>query len=94
MDGCTDDALLAVHEALANAIVHGYPDQPGQVDLDLTETEDGILISVRDYGRGPYGHDDTAGGGFGIGIMLAVADEATISASAECGTDVRLTFHR
>jgi two-component sensor histidine kinase len=94
LDGRTDDALLAVNEAVANAVVHAYPTRPGHVDVDLSETGAGVLITVRDYGRGPYGHDDTAGGGFGFGIMQAVADSARISAPTDGGTEVRLTFDR
>jgi two-component sensor histidine kinase len=92
MDGRTDDVLLAVNEAVANAVMHAYPTQDGRVDLDLSET-DGVVIIVRDYGRGPFGHDDTAGGGFGIGIMRAVADSAHVTAPTDGGTEVRLSFH-
>ena len=43
------NTLLAVREALNNAVRHG---QPGEVRLQLTFSESGISILVRDNGRG------------------------------------------
>lgn len=94
MDGRTDDVLLAVNEAVSNAVRHAYPGGSGTVDLDLSDEDDAVIVVVRDQGRGPHGHDDSAGSGFGIEIMQAVADSASIVARPGGGTEVRLAFRR
>ena len=94
LDGLTDDAILAVNEAVANSVRHAYPTDAGNVELELTEQDDRVTITIRDHGRGPHGHNDTAGRGFGIEIMHAVTDSTTITAPPDGGTEVQLTFHR
>lgn len=77
----TDDVVLAVDEAVANAVRHAYgPDQDrtGPVDLTLW-TEAGCLsIEVVDHGswRAPDPHPPR--GGLGIPLMTTVAESVLI----------------
>ncbi|XVV14140.1 SpoIIE family protein phosphatase [Actinoplanes sp. CA-131856] len=53
-----DAVLLACSEAVANAIEHGYRDDPfGMIDVVATVTEDAVEVRVTDRGtwRGPLG---------------------------------------
>jgi serine/threonine-protein kinase RsbW len=52
--GREDDIELALHEALANAVVHGAKSDPSKiVECDVAcDEEQGILIVVRDPGPG------------------------------------------
>jgi serine/threonine-protein kinase RsbW len=48
---CRDAVLLACSEAVANAIEHGYRDDPfGMIDVSATVTTDAIEVRVSDHG--------------------------------------------
>jgi anti-sigma regulatory factor (Ser/Thr protein kinase) len=79
---------LAIDEAVANVIKHGYggrPDQPITVTLSTVEGPDGrpgIAVDVRDKGRQVdpktiqgRSLDDVRPGGLGVHIIQAVMDE-------------------
>ena len=56
-EGLGDDFVsaidLAIRESVANAVKHGNKfDEDKNVDLTLARTEDGLEITVRDYGPG------------------------------------------
>ena len=53
---CRDAVLLACSEAVANAIEHGYRDDPfGMIDVTATVTAEAVEVRVSDHGvwRGP-----------------------------------------
>ena len=53
------DIQLAVDEACANIITHGYADMdPGSIILDLDVSADKITVSLTDFGRS-FEPDDT-----------------------------------
>jgi anti-sigma regulatory factor (Ser/Thr protein kinase) len=54
VDGKEDAIELALHEALANAVVHGAKEDPSKVVecLVACDEERGIIIIVRDPGTG------------------------------------------
>jgi len=48
---CRDAVLLACSEAVANAIEHGYRDDPfGMIDMVATVTADAVEVRVTDHG--------------------------------------------
>lgn len=77
----TDRAInlaLVVTELVTNAAKHGYPDgKRGLIQVRVTREDAGITrISVRDDGRGPGpGFDFTAGAGFGMRLVKALATQ-------------------
>lgn len=81
------DILVAVSEAAANSIEHGYADGAGTVTVDGTIGEGNVDISVRDQGswRAPVG----AGRGLGYSLMTALMDDVVVE-TGEQGTVVRL----
>jgi anti-sigma regulatory factor (Ser/Thr protein kinase) len=95
-DRTTEDLVLAVSEACANAVLHsGTPD----VEVGWTLLDDRVEIDVRDRGRyrrrvrlpsvdGP--------GGFGIPLMAALVEGLVIEegTSRRPGTLVRLVKRR
>jgi anti-sigma regulatory factor (Ser/Thr protein kinase) len=93
-----EDIVLAVGEALANAVEHAYaaPDGSSEgdvIELYATATPDGSRISVeiRDSGhfieRGPRSDR-----GFGFRIMRSIAREVAIDIGS--GTRVRMLFEQ
>ena len=48
-----NDIKTAVSEAVTNAIVHGYSDKLGDVEMSMSINEEGVLtLTVRDEGKG------------------------------------------
>ncbi len=95
--------VLAVDEALANVIKHGYegrPDQP--IDVTLAPVVDergrrGIAVTVRDRGRQVDPRmirgrdlDDLRPGGLGVHIIRTVMNEYEYSCPAEGGMLLRM----
>ncbi|HWL94298.1 MAG TPA: ATP-binding protein [Phycisphaerae bacterium] len=95
--------ILAIDEALANVIKHGYggqTDQPITITLSSVEADDGrrgIAIEVRDRARQVdpgsicgRNLDDVRPGGLGVHIIRAVMDEAEYSCPEEGGMCLRM----
>ena len=88
------DVLLAVNEALANAVEHAYPGSSGIVDL-LAQHDpvgDALSITVQDYGSWRPPTPTGSMRGRGLLLMRALADDAVVETSSD-GTLVRMTWH-
>ena len=97
-----EDIKTAVSEAVTNAIVHGYPDSIGKVQLKLRICPDGILeLTVKDHGRGIPDIDKArqpmfaTGGeersGMGFTIMESFMDRVKVRSTPGKGTAVTMT---
>jgi anti-sigma regulatory factor (Ser/Thr protein kinase) len=92
------DVLLAVNEALANAVEHAYAGTSGNVDLTASYdvAHDTLTATVEDYGhwRPPNATADPrfSRRGRGLVLMRALAEDTAIE-SSETGTRVSLTWH-
>ncbi len=96
------DVKTAVSEAVTNAIVHGYPDSVGSIDVEA-EIEDNILhIIIRDYGVGinnveevlePFytTKPDDERSGMGFTIMKNFMDEVLVDSKINKGTVIKMT---
>lgn len=95
--------ILAIDEALANVIKHGYDgqeDQPITVRLSPVTASDGrrgIEVQVRDKGRqtdptkiSGRELDDVRPGGLGVHIIQTVMDECDYSCPPEGGMLLRM----
>ena len=83
----TQDILVAVGEALANAIEHAHSPGRGSVLIGATAREGVVEITVRDHGtwREPRGLNR----GLGRSLMAALMDEVDVQ-TGESGTVVTL----
>jgi len=96
--GMTDpplaDVKLAISEALANVVLHGYRDRPEpgriEVDADFTGTELRIVIADRGVGMRP--RIDSPGAGLGLPIIAQVAGGLEIREGDPHGTELHLCF--
>ncbi|HVP10160.1 MAG TPA: ATP-binding protein [Phycisphaerae bacterium] len=95
--------VLAIDEALANVIKHGYggrPDQPITITLSTVKKGDGrrgIAVAVRDKGRQVDPKtirgrdlDDVRPGGLGVHIIQMVMDEYDYSCPPDGGMLLRM----
>jgi serine/threonine-protein kinase RsbW len=84
-----EDLVLAVYEAMANAVEHGYADCPhGPVRLQARRSNGHVLITVSDDGSWRAPTDDRFRGR-GLPLMRLLADDVHIAAGPG-GTVVRL----
>jgi serine/threonine-protein kinase RsbW len=84
-----DDLVLAVYEAMANAVEHGYADCPhGPVRLQARRGSGHVLITVSDKGSWRVPTTDRYRGR-GLPLMRLLTDDVHIAASPS-GTVVRL----
>jgi len=99
----THELTLAIDEALANVIKHGYQsrdDQPIELTLKSVRTPEGtpgLSIVVRDYGRQVdpttiHGRDlnEVRPGGLGVHIIQTVMDEVEYSCPSGGGMQLRM----
>ncbi len=90
-----DDIRLAVTEAVTNAVVHGYREMSGTVDVCAEHADGALSISIRDFGCGMQprslgsGH---FGMGFGLALIGSVANELSVAPHVGDGTEVLMRF--
>jgi anti-sigma regulatory factor (Ser/Thr protein kinase) len=102
-----DRITLALDEALANVIKHGYqgsPDQPIHITLEGIKGSDGrrgLQISVRDHGKQVdpttiRGRElsDVRPGGLGVHIMRSIMDSVEYSRPPDGGMLLRMVKYR
>ena len=93
----------AVSEAVTNAIVHGYRDTSGEVEMTLKLFEDNTLyIEIRDKGRGiadvnrameptfTTAPEDEERSGLGFTVMESFMDKVRVKSAEGKGTSVVL----
>ena len=89
-----DGMVLAVSEAVANAVTHAYAeDDPGVVELQASASPYEVAIIVRDHGCGMGGAHATAGNGFGIEIIRRVAQHVAVDDGPD-GVALTMCFRR
>lgn len=99
----THELTLAIDEALANVIKHGYQNRDDQpIELTLTAVRSaggspGLCVVVRDYGRQVdpstiQGRDlnEIRPGGLGVHIIQTVMDEVEYSCPSGGGMQLRM----
>jgi anti-sigma regulatory factor (Ser/Thr protein kinase) len=88
----TAAAQVVVTESFTNATRHAHASsEPGRVEVRVRGDEQGMMIAVRDSGRGfrPRVPDDYRFGGFGLGLIAALADSVELRRLDGGGTEIR-----
>ena len=83
---------LATSEALTNAVLHAFPDGPGEVSASVRRDGDELEIVVADNGRGLVTRSDSPGMGMGLGIIAEVSDRLAIVTDGRPGTELHMWF--
>jgi serine/threonine-protein kinase RsbW len=90
-----DDIKTAVSEAVTNAVVHGYPESMGPIDVEATVTDRRLEIVVRDQGSGmqprPLSDGETSLR-VGLALIGALSDEFVVRGDEGSGTELRISF--
>ena len=93
------DIKTAVSEAVTNAIVHGYPDKIGEIEMRLNVSEDILHIEIMDDGigiedvekaRAPFYTtcNDGTRSGMGFTVMESFMDKVKVVSALSEGTRV------
>lgn len=99
--GAIYDLQLAVDEACANVIKHGYGGQAGRIDVTVEPVEEGVQVVVRDWGGAFDPHvvpapdvkaplEERRLGGLGLFLMRKVMDDVSFTFDAERGNTLRM----
>jgi len=98
-----EELKVAVSEAVSNAIIHGYQNNPNRiVYLDLGIAGDSLKIVVKDEGCGisnieqamqPAYSTDPERMGLGFVFMQSFMDELQVESTLEVGTSVTMIKH-
>lgn len=94
-----DDIKLAVSEAVTNAVLHAYPDQPGMVRVVATLSDGTVTVRVEDDGCGIADIDKAREPefstqpdhlGLGFAFMESAMDQVKVESEPGRGTVVTL----
>ena len=97
-----DEIKVAVSEAVSNAVIHGYGDDPHRqhsIELTMTMYPDKLEFIITDYGRGianiaaarqPSFSSDPERMGLGFVFMDSFMDELEIISTLGQGTTVKM----
>ena len=98
-----EELKVAVSEAVSNAIIHGYQNNPNHiVYFDLDISNDSLTIVVKDEGCGitdieqamqPAYSTDPERMGLGFVFMQSFMDELQVESTLEVGTTVTMIKH-
>jgi anti-sigma regulatory factor (Ser/Thr protein kinase) len=84
---------LAVAEAVANAVVHGFTDRPRGTVTVTAELDGGALvIGVTDDGSGMRPNPDRGGLGLGLALIGQLTSTFSVTHAVGGGTSLRMTF--
>ncbi|WP_410596106.1 ATP-binding protein [Amycolatopsis sp. lyj-23] len=85
------DLLLAAYEAMANVVVHAYPDRIGTLALHAAQAGDSVTVTIRDHGQWQPVPRSSLLGGRGLALIHTLADHALVETSV-AGTTVTMTW--
>jgi len=87
-----DDIRLAVSEAVANAVTHGYRLAGGTIHAVAAIAARRLTLLIADDGVGPTEPAQRPGAGWGWPVIAAVTERFTIRRRRSGGTEVEMQF--
>ena len=83
-----DAIRLAISEAASNAVMHAYPDGPGDFNLRAAVVGRLLLVRVTDDGCGPDVPSMHPGLGYGLKLIAASTDSFGVKRREHGGTEI------
>jgi serine/threonine-protein kinase RsbW len=87
-----DAVKLATSEAITNAVLHAYRDDPGEIHVAAAVTAGELWVLVADDGAGLRPHADSPGLGVGLALIAQATDDFSVVRRAGVGTELRMRF--
>jgi serine/threonine-protein kinase RsbW len=89
------DVELAVSEAVANSVVHAYPDgNPGTITIHGEIAENHVLIEIADDGTGLRPNLNSEGLGLGLPLIARLSEDYRVEDGPDGGAVVNMRFRR
>jgi len=85
------DMRIAVTEAATNAVVHGYDETEGGLDVSAELREGELLVVIADAGRGISAGRKSRGAGLGLPLIASLTSRFRVHTGAS-GTEVHMAF--
>ena len=88
---------LIVNELVSNALKHAFPDGQGEVTVRLKETNDALVLQVRDNGRGIMDAEHLAeSDSFGYKLIRSFKNKmkGELTVESNKGTEVTMKIHQ
>jgi stage II sporulation protein AB (anti-sigma F factor) len=94
-----EEIKVAISEAVSNAVIHGYSNQEGQIELSMELYETYLEYTVIDWGKGiadveqarqPAWSTEPERMGLGFVFMESFMDEIEVTSALGKGTTVRM----
>ena len=87
------DAKVAVTEAVTNVVVHAYPEDGGEFEVEVSLHGERFQVAVCDDGYGyAAARPETAGAGLGTALMQALSTTYSVADREPQGTQVLMGF--
>ncbi len=85
--------MLAVSEAVTNAVLHAYRDRPaGEVHVEVHRDAAEVRITVADEGAGMRPRPDSPGLGLGLPLIARLSTSLEVATGDAGGTRLCMTF--
>lgn len=97
--GELEEIRVAISEAVSNCVIHAYPDNPGQVQLEAAIDDGYLEINITDFGKGiediemartPAFSTDPERMGLGLVFMDSFMDLLEVQSEPGKGTRIRM----
>lgn len=94
--GATPEQLeaieMATSEAVTNAVVHAYGDDPGDIHVTAAVAGGELWILIADDGRGMQARAGSRGLGVGLALIAHAADGFAVASRSTGGTELQMRF--
>jgi stage II sporulation protein AB (anti-sigma F factor) len=96
-DGASEEDLerirLAISEAVSNAVIHAYDDEPERlIHLTAAAIEGELTVLVADDGCGLGFAPESKGLGLGLAVITQLCDSLTVMTRSFGGTQIEMRF--
>jgi anti-sigma regulatory factor (Ser/Thr protein kinase) len=89
-----ENLALAVSEAAANVVLHGYTGsrEPGAVEIRASVDGETLHVVIADDGRGMKSRPDQPGLGLGLALMAKLSERFVVRERQSGGVELHMAF--
>jgi anti-sigma regulatory factor (Ser/Thr protein kinase) len=88
-----ENIRLTASEALTNAVLHAYRDEPGSFHVTAVVVEGEMWLLIADDGCGLQANANSPGLGLGLALIARSSDHFSIGPRSAGGVELRMRFN-